>query len=81
MSVELFLFFLKLHAADVADSDCSTNDADNAKRVGTGISVSDGWYVSIGKNSCKCLICSTKTWGVGDSTIHRTYHHREIDRV
>ena len=81
MSVEFFLFFLKLYAADVADCDCRTNDADNTKRVGTGIAVSDGWYISIGENSCKCLICSTKTRSVGDSTIHRTYHHWEIDRI
>ena len=81
MSVEFFLFFLELNAADIADGDCCAYNADYAERVGTSVSIGDCRNVAVGKYCVKCLVGSTKTWCVGNSSVHRTHHHREVDRV
>ncbi len=76
-----FLFLLGgVHLTDVLDEDSGTDDAHNTERVGTGVTVGDAGR-TVGEYADQRLVGSTETRRVGNGTIERTYHHRQINGV
>ena len=75
--VQLFFLLLRVYLADILDQNGSTNDANHTKRVGASITIGNTWR-TIREYAEQRFIGSTKTWGIGYSTIERTYHHRKV---
>ena len=75
------LLFVQGDAADESQCDSGTDDTEYTERIGTSISRSNLGRTTIGEHRTECLVGGTKSWSVGDGSIHRTYHHWKVDGV
>ena len=84
LGVSLFkrlLLFVERDAADESQCDSGTDDTEYTERIGTSISRSNLGRTTIGEHRTECLVGGTKSRGVRHGTVHRTHHHRQVDRI
>ena len=72
--LQLLLFLLQFHFAEVAHENGSADDAQHTQRIGTG--VGRCYLGSVrAEDRAQCFVGSTETRRVRDGTIERAHHH------
>ena len=77
----LLLLLFEFDAANVANGDGGANDAHYTKRIGAGVTSSNVLPLHVNAKCVDGLLCGTKTWRVGHSTIKHTHSHRQAGGV
>ena len=78
--VQLLFLLICINLTDVLDKDGCTDDTNYTERVSAGITVGDT-RSAIRENAEQSFVGGTKTRGVGNGTIERTYHHWQVVRI
>ena len=74
-----FVFFCEIHAEDDADNDGRNNDADDAERIGAGISHRN--VRSLPAHNGERLLRGTQAGGVGDGAKMHAEHRRQVNQA